>query len=124
MGMQGVQPQPRQRHVLSALRTCDIFHFAGHGGTDAIESLQSQLLLADWEKELFTVENLLPIKLTSASPFLAYLSAYGTSQVLDETAVDESIHLANACRLAGLRRVVGTLWNDGLSVKVARMTYE
>ncbi|KAH7146066.1 hypothetical protein EDB81DRAFT_759375 [Dactylonectria macrodidyma] len=40
--------------------------------------------------------------------------------------VDESIHLANACQLAGFRHVVGTLWSvdDKLCVDMARMTYE
>ncbi|KAH6982579.1 hypothetical protein EDB80DRAFT_544943, partial [Ilyonectria destructans] len=56
----------------------------------------------------------------------AYLSACGTGQILDEGSVDESIHLANACQLAGFRHVVGTLWSvdDRLCVDMARMTYE
>lgn len=126
MGMQGVVPQATKRDVLLALEACTIFHFAGHGSTDPTEPLQSQLLLNDWEPEPLTVENLLAINLSSKLPFLAYLSACGTSQILDESAVDESIHLASACQLAGFRHVVGTLWSvdDGLCVDIARTMYE
>ena len=103
-----------------------MFHFAGHGSTHRTEPLQSQLLLKDWDSDPFTVATLLETNLTSKAPFLAYLSACGTGQILDEDSVDESIHLANACQLAGFRHVVGTLWSvdDGLCVDMARMTYE
>lgn len=126
MGLPHDQPQPCRTNVLSALETCRIFHFAGRGSTHPTEPLQSQLLLDDWDREPFTVASLLETNLTSKPPFLAYLSACGTGQILDEGSVDESIHLANACQLAGFRHVVGTFWsvNDGLCVDMARMTYE
>jgi CHAT domain-containing protein len=84
------------------------------------------LLLEDWDREQFTVASLLETNLASNPPFLAYLSACGTGQILDETSVDESIHLASAFELAGFRHVIGTLWSvdDRLSVDMARMTYE
>ncbi|KAJ3455223.1 hypothetical protein MRS44_013823 [Fusarium solani] len=126
MGLPHDRPRPCKTEVLSALKTCRIFHFAGHGSTHPTEPLQSQLLLDDWDREPFTVASLLETNLTSKPPFLAYLSACGTSQILDEGSVDESIHLANACQLAGFRHVVGTLWSvdDELCVGMARMTYE
>ncbi|KAM5357069.1 hypothetical protein ACJZ2D_016456 [Fusarium nematophilum] len=126
MGLPHDRPRPQKADVSSALEACRIFHFAGHGSTHPIEPLQSQLLLDDWDREPFTVASLLETNLTSQPPFLAYLSACGTGQILDEGSVDESIHLANACQLAGFRHVVGTLWSvdDGLCVDMARMTYE
>ncbi|KAJ4178417.1 hypothetical protein NW767_014874 [Fusarium falciforme] len=126
MGLAHDRPRRCKTDVLSALQACSIFHFAGHGSTHPTEPLQSQLLLDDWVREPFTVESLLEANLTSNPPFLAYLSACGTGQILDERSVDESIHLANACQLAGFRHVVGTLWgvDDGLCVDMARMTYE
>ncbi|KAJ6003554.1 CHAT domain-containing protein [Penicillium canescens] len=126
MGLQYIKPQPRKNDVLSALETCWIFHFAGHAGTHPTEPLHSQLLLEDWDREPFTVARLLETNLASKPSFLAYLSASGTGQILNETSVDESIHLASAFELAGFRHVIGTLWNvdDRLSVDMARMTYE
>ncbi|KAJ5413883.1 CHAT domain-containing protein [Penicillium cosmopolitanum] len=126
MGLQHTQPRPHKNSVSLALETCWIFHFAGHGGTHPTEPLHSQLLLEDWDREPFTVARLLETNLASNPPFLAYLSACGTGQTLDETSVDESIHLASAFELAGFRHVIGTLWSvdDRLSVDMARMTYE
>jgi CHAT domain-containing protein len=84
------------------------------------------LLLEDWKQDPFTVETLLQADLSSKAPFLSYLSACGTGQVLDEDSVDESIHLANAFQVAGFRHVIGTLWSvdDELCVDMARVTYE
>jgi tetratricopeptide (TPR) repeat protein len=126
MGLQHIRPQPRKHGLSSALEACSIFHFAGHGGTHPTEPLHSQLLLEDWDQEPFTVESLLETDLVSKPSFLAYLSACGTGQILDETSVDESIHLASAFELAGFRHVIGTLWSvdDRLSVDMARVTYE
>ncbi|EWZ28970.1 CHAT domain-containing protein [Fusarium oxysporum Fo47] len=126
MGLPDHRPRPYMADVSSALEACRIFHFAGHGSTHPTEPLQSQLLLEDWKREPFTVASLLETNLTSQRPFLAYLSACGTGQILDEGSVDESIHLANACQLSGFRHVIGTLWgvDDGLCVDMARMTYE
>ncbi|KAM5353081.1 hypothetical protein ACJZ2D_017037 [Fusarium nematophilum] len=125
MGLPHDRPRPCKTDVSLALESCRMFHFAGHGSTHPTEPLQSQLLLNDWDREPFTVASLLETSLTSNPPFLAYLSACGTGQILDEGSVDESIHLANACQLAGFRHVVGTLWSvdDGLCVEMARMMY-
>ncbi|KAL8299200.1 hypothetical protein RB593_009192 [Gaeumannomyces tritici] len=126
MGLLCDRPRPYKADVLSTLKACGMFHFAGHGSTHPTEPLQSKLLFDDWGSEPFTVGNLLETNLTSKPPFLAYLSACGTGQILDESSVDESIHLASACQLAGFRHVVGTLWSvdDGLCVDMARMVYE
>ncbi|KAL5867505.1 hypothetical protein ACKVWC_011394 [Pyricularia oryzae] len=119
--------RPRgKRDVLSALEACEIFHFAGHGGTDPLEPLHSKLLLDDWQSEPFTVATLLETNPSANPPFLAYLSACGTGQILHKRSVDESIHLANAFQLAGFRHVIGTLWSvdDKLCVDIARLFYE
>ncbi|KAK4071592.1 hypothetical protein Purlil1_13349 [Purpureocillium lilacinum] len=126
MGLPYVRPRPFKADVSSALKACSIFHFAGHGSTHPTEPLESQLLLDDWDQEPLTVASLLETNLSAKAPFLAYLSACGTGQVLDDGSVDESIHLANAFQLAGFRHVIGTLWSvdDELCVAMAKMTYE
>ncbi|KAK1992553.1 hypothetical protein LX36DRAFT_684839 [Colletotrichum falcatum] len=127
MGLPYNQPQPLRQAVLDDLATCRIFHFAGHGCTDATDPLKSLLLLQDWQDSPLSVESLLDkINLRSQMPFLAYLSACGTGQLLDDGSFDESIHLTNAFQLAGFRHVIGTLWevDDALCVDMARMTYE
>ncbi|KAH6646613.1 CHAT domain-containing protein [Truncatella angustata] len=118
-------PEKRKSAVQLALEDCEIFHFAGHGSTHPVQPLQSQLLLDDWEDDPFTVGSLLQINLSRRMPFLAYLSACGTSQILDEQSADESIHLSSACQLAGFRHVIGTLWSvdDELCVKMATPIY-
>ncbi|WKT53783.1 CHAT domain [Fusarium oxysporum f. sp. vasinfectum] len=127
MGLLRRRPRPRKTDVLSVLEACRIFHFAGHGSTHPTEPLQSQLLLDDWDPEPFTVASLLETNLTSQRPLLAYLSACGANQMLDEGSIDERIHLANACQLAGFCHVVGTLWSveDGLCVDMreSRMSF-
>uniref|UniRef100_L2FQ71 TPR domain-containing protein n=1 Tax=Colletotrichum fructicola (strain Nara gc5) TaxID=1213859 RepID=L2FQ71_COLFN len=117
----------KPKDVLAALNGgCKVFHFAGHGDTHPIDPLQSRLLLEDWENQSLTAGSLLEINLREKSPFLAYLSACGTSQILDDKSVDESIHLAGAFQLAGFRHVIGTLWevDDALCVDAAKLAYE
>ncbi|KAK5996037.1 Small ribosomal subunit uS17B-like protein [Cladobotryum mycophilum] len=124
--LQHRRPQQKKQDVLSALENCKIFHFAGHGSTHPIEPLQSTLLLKDWQQEPLTVASILEAELSSTQPFLAYLSACGTSRIRDEKSLDESVHLANAFHLAGFRHVIGTLWDvdDELCVDMAKLTYE
>ncbi|KAK3378914.1 CHAT domain-containing protein [Lasiosphaeria ovina] len=112
--------------VLSHLRDCDIFHFAGHGYTDPNNPLRSHLRLEDWQANPLEVADLLAINLRERPPFLAYLSACGTGKIDNEKHLDQNIHLISACQLAGFRNVIGTLWevNDGICVDVARITYQ
>ncbi|PON25451.1 hypothetical protein TGAM01_v205746 [Trichoderma gamsii] len=119
------RPQEYKANVLSAMGNCQIFHFAGHGEAHPTDPLQSSLLLRDWQDEPLTVGSLLETNLSSNPPFLAYLSACGTGQILDDKSIDENIHLANAFQLAGFRHVIGTLWSvdDEVCVEIAHMTY-
>ncbi|KAH8648230.1 CHAT domain-containing protein [Ilyonectria robusta] len=126
IGLPYVQPRPYKKEVTLALEGCRIFHFAGHGDANGENPLASLLLLKDWKQDPLTVGSLLDTNLTSKSPFLAYLSACGTSQIRHERSIDESIHLTSAFQLAGFRHVVGTLWevDDELCVRMARLMYE
>ncbi|PNP85111.1 hypothetical protein FNYG_01636 [Fusarium nygamai] len=121
-----VEPKRQTQEVLSELKDCDIFHFAGHGETDETNPLKSQLRLEDWQTQSLAVSDLLNLKLRDNSPFLAYLSACGTSQIKDKRLLDESLHLISACRLAGFRHVVGSLWEvgDEACVDVAETVYQ
>ncbi|KAL7762678.1 hypothetical protein ACKLNR_009213 [Fusarium oxysporum f. sp. zingiberi] len=121
-----VEPKRQTQEVLTELKDCDIFHFAGHGETDETNPLNSQLRLEDWQTQSLAVSDLLNLKLRDNPPFLAYLSACGTSQIKDKRLLDESLHLISACRLAGFRHVVGTLWEvgDEACVDVAGMVYQ
>ncbi|KAF5971619.1 hypothetical protein FBULB1_9130 [Fusarium bulbicola] len=121
-----VEPRRETQDVLAELKDCDIFHFAGHGETDETNPLKSQLRLEDWQTQSLAVSDLLNLKLRDNPPFLAYLSACGTSQIKDKRLLDESLHLISACRLAGFRHVVGTLWEvgDEACVDVAETVYQ
>ncbi|KAI1434620.1 CHAT domain-containing protein [Xylaria sp. CBS 124048] len=126
MHLNPIQPEQSKKEVLSALQTCWIFHFAGHGRMNFTSPLHSELLLRDWAEDALTVESLLTTNLSSEPPFLAYLSACGTSENRNEELADEVIHLAAACQLAGFRHVIGTLWSvdDKLCVRMATSTYK
>ncbi|KAJ5626997.1 CHAT domain-containing protein [Penicillium herquei] len=126
MGQTPISPKACKEDVLSALKTCSIFHFAGHASTNEHEPLNGTLLLEDWQDSPLTVGTLLETDFVTNQPFLAYLSACGTSQILDDGSVDEYVHLASACQLAGFRHVIGTLWSvdDEFSVEMARMVYK
>ncbi|SCV45617.1 uncharacterized protein FFB14_08756 [Fusarium fujikuroi] len=114
-----------KQDMLSYLRNCKIFHFAGHGYTNGEDPSKSHLCLSDSSDPL-TVGDILKLNLNERSPFLAYLSACSTGRVQDDKFIDESIHLISAFQLAGFRHVIGTLWEvrDKHCVDVARVTYE
>ncbi|KAF7502933.1 hypothetical protein GJ744_004809 [Endocarpon pusillum] len=126
MNLQVRKPSPYKEQVLSALNSCKIFHFAGHGLTDPSDPSKSQLLLADWKTEPLTVASLMETNLRKQMPFLAYLSACGTGQIKHDELIDEGLHLISACQLAGFQHVIGTLWevNDKSCVDMAITTYK
>ncbi|WAO94169.1 CHAT domain-containing protein [Fusarium falciforme] len=115
-----------KQDVLQRLKTCQIFHFAGHGVENISDPLRSALLLHDWETDPLTVGDVLEVNLSDGNPFLAYLSACETGQVSKSKFRDESVHLIGAYQLAGFRHVIGTLWvvDDDDSVMMATATYE
>lgn len=125
-GLQVSKPSPYKEQVLSALSSCKIYHFAGHGSTHESDPSGSLLLLQDWKTEPLTVASLLKTNLRKQAPFLAYLSACGTGQIKPNEHLDEGLHLISAYQLAGFRHVIGTLWevNDKSCVEMATMTYE
>ncbi|WKT52881.1 hypothetical protein QSH57_003443 [Fusarium oxysporum f. sp. vasinfectum] len=114
MKLHPMEPEPIRDDVLSHLRKCKVFHFAGHGCTDTADPSKSQLYLKDWETNPLTVASLLELNLHQEGPFLAYLSACGTGQIKSQRLFDEGIHLISACQLAGFRHVIGTLWEEML----------
>ncbi|RYP69871.1 hypothetical protein DL771_005814 [Monosporascus sp. 5C6A] len=121
-----VTPPQYKKDVLLQLRTCQIFHFAGHGHSNPLEPSQSYLLLKDWKNDPLTVADLRDHSFQENSPFLGYLSACSTGANDAEGFIDEAIHLVSAFQLAGFRHVVGTLWEifDSQCVDVARLLYE
>ncbi|KAI6352923.1 hypothetical protein MCOR31_011814 [Pyricularia oryzae] len=125
IGLRCDRPLAYKEDILAALESCEVLHFAGHGGT-CPDPLRSFLLLKDWENSPLTVESLFERNLSARSRFLAYLSACGTGRIQDSSSVDESIHLTTAFQLAGFRHVIGTLWevDDELCVHMAKLTYE
>ncbi|KAH6974249.1 CHAT domain-containing protein [Ilyonectria sp. MPI-CAGE-AT-0026] len=122
--MQVQRPDPSTKKVLKALRNCDIFHFAGHGSSNALDPSKSALILNN--QDPLTVSSLFDINLHKQKPFLAFLSACSTGQIRQDKLVDEGLHLIAGCQVAGFQHVIGTLWevNDALCIEVARMTYE
>ncbi|KAK6540781.1 hypothetical protein TWF694_008171 [Orbilia ellipsospora] len=126
LGLQPSTPEAKRQDVLQALPDCKIFHFAGHGNTNAREPSQSHLLLKDYQTKPLTMADLRATKLQEKAPFLAYLSACSTSANLANRLADEGINLANAFQLAGFRHVIGTLWDvsDRYCVHIAKVLYE
>jgi CHAT domain-containing protein/tetratricopeptide (TPR) repeat protein len=127
MDLHPLEPERRRESVLSSIKTCRVFHFAGHGVSDPTEPAQGSLLLEDWVQSRLTVAHFRDLHLDSGGspPFLAYLSACSTGSTAGKL-VDESINLVSACHLAGFSHVIGTLWkvSDKLCVEVARRVYE
>ncbi|KAF4958100.1 hypothetical protein FGADI_2658 [Fusarium gaditjirri] len=112
MKLQPVEPEPVREGVLSHLRKCKIFHFAGHGYTDTADPSKSQLYLKDWQTDPLTVAGLLELNLLK--------------RIKTQKLFDECIHLISACQLAGFRHVIGTLWevDDQSCVDMAAIIYE
>lgn len=126
--LQKCTPEPLKDEVLDDLQSCKIFHFAGHGQSDAAEPSKSCLLLRDWQTSPLTVADFRDSRLQDreAQPFLGYLSACSTGANEAMRLADEGIHLISSLQLAGFRHVVGTLWevSDQHCVDVARVFYE
>ena len=102
-----------------------MFHFAGHGHTDANNPSMSYLKLGG-EDGILTVGELMDLNLSKDPPFLAYLSACETGRFKDVRYADESLHLIGACQTSGFRHVIGTLWEvrDDLCMEVAAAVYK
>ncbi|QGI82589.1 hypothetical protein CEK25_009318 [Fusarium fujikuroi] len=126
LGLEPTMPPRRRDEVLEHLKTCKIFHFAGHGQSDPADPSRSCLFLEDWETNPLTAGTLRDHRLQDNPPFFAYLSACSTGANESDKFADEGVHLAQAFQLAGFRHVIGTLWrvSDRHSVHVARVLYE
>ena len=126
LGLKPLRPPPRRKEVLESLRYSKIFHFAGHGASDALEPAQSRLLLEDWKTDPLTVDDLRDMWIQETSPFLCYLSACSTGANQVEVLFEEGVHLISSFQQAGFRHVIGTLWNvsDKHCVDVAKVFYE
>ncbi|MCZ4587713.1 CHAT domain-containing protein [Rhodococcus opacus] len=96
--------------VTDALPGRSWVHFACHGASDLNNPSASHLLLADYRTRPLTVMDLTRAHLQGAE--LAFLSACTTSRT-GAALLDEPIHLAAACQLAGYRHVVASLWPIG-----------
>lgn len=62
-----VEPARLKVDVLSHMRRCMVFHFAGHGHTDPENPSKSKLLLDDRKTDSMTVGNLLDVNLREHS---------------------------------------------------------
>ena len=126
LSLNPIEPERRKNEIIEHLKDCRIFHFAGHGYTDDKDPSKSHLRLEDWRDDPLEIADLLTINLRQSAPFLAYLSACGTSRIKNDRFTDENVHLINACQLVGFRHVIGTLWevNDEMCVDMASATYE
>ncbi|EWC46107.1 hypothetical protein DRE_04681 [Drechslerella stenobrocha 248] len=118
--------EPCTNEVVECLKTCKIFHFAGHGEANQTDPSKSSLLLKDWQANPLTVERLIQLDFRQSSPWLAYLSACSTSDGSARNLGDESMHVATACQIAGFQHVVGSLWeiSDRHSVDAAEEIYK
>lgn len=121
LGLPATEPA-RHDNVLAALPGHAWAHFACHGADNMINPSDSRLLLDDWMTRPLTVLDLTNTALEDAQ--LAFLSACTTART-GARLPDEPIHLSAACRLAGYRHVIATLWpiHDDDAVRVTRSVY-
>jgi tetratricopeptide (TPR) repeat protein len=96
--------------VTAALPDHRWVHFSCHGESDLTDPSASALLLADYRTRPLTVVDLTEASLQGVE--LAFLSACTTART-GTGLLDEPIHLAAACQLAGYRHVVASLWPIG-----------
>jgi CHAT domain-containing protein len=100
---------PHKNEVLTTLDRCSIFHVAGHSVSHPSDPSMSTLLLADWQTNPLTVNDLVAMKFHQNPPLLAYLSASSTGDNKEFKLLDEGIHLMGACKLAGFQHVIRAL---------------
>jgi hypothetical protein len=114
---------PRKARVLKELSTCQIAHFACHGQSNMPDPSESRLLLDDWETDPLTVADITAMTLEKCQ--LAYLSACHAADNQAFSLLDEGLHLAGACQLAGFPHVVGSLWEirDRVAADFAPLVY-
>ena len=113
---------PTKAEVMRLLSKCSVAHFACHGEVDSNPS-KSHLLFSDWETNPFSVSDMASIELVNAQ--LAVLSACHAANMRNLELLDEAIHMAGACQLAGFPTVIGTLWQvqDQYSPTVSEYLY-
>lgn len=121
-----VLERPLRDTILSALKTCTVFHFAGHAESHPSDPLKSSLLTTDWEKNPLTIEDFVQLNLGRTSPRLAYLSACTTSESHQGEFYDDAVHMMTACQMAGFQHVIGALWrvSDQCYANVAGLVYK
>ena len=112
---------PIKSEVVDIIRQCSVAHFACHGSVN--NHLEPQILLKDWETNPFSVVDMVGIKLDQVQ--LAYLSACHAANNRNLALLDEAVHMAGACQLAGFPTVIGTMWQipDEQSATVAECVY-
>jgi hypothetical protein len=117
-----VQQNPTKEDVLDALRNSSVTHLACHGQVDSNPS-KSHLLFQDWETNPLSVADISAIELNYVR--LIVLSACHAANMRNLRLLDEGIHLAGACQLAGFPTVIGTLWQvqDQFSPTVSEVVY-
>ncbi len=109
--------------VLAALARARWVHFGCHAMGDPTDPRGRSLLLEDHRERPLTIRDISAQRSSTAE--LAFLSACTTGRSSARTP-DEPISLVSACRLAGFRHVVGTLWpiDDRAAVRVSGRFYE
>ena len=114
---------PATAEVEAHLRTCHIIHFACHGESRTSVPKWSELFFMDSNENPFSVEKIIQLQLEHCQ--FAYLSACHTAATRDSDSLDEAIHLAGACQLAGFPHVIATLWQvyDSDSSRIAQDVY-
>lgn len=114
---------PNRPVVVSKMRYFQILHFACHRQSFLGDPSQSCLFLNDWKTTSLTVSDITALNLDNSQ--FAYLSVCHASVNRDERLLDEAIHVAEGCQLAGFPYVVGALLQieDLHSANFARDVY-
>jgi tetratricopeptide (TPR) repeat protein len=113
---------PTKHQIVQKMQQSSAIHLACHGEPNRNPS-ESKILLADWETDPFSVAEMASLKLDHVR--FAYLSACHAASNFNFGLLDEAIHMAGACQLAGFPTVIGTLWQvlDKVSASLAESLY-
>jgi tetratricopeptide (TPR) repeat protein len=117
---------PNLAKVCQLLKRCSLAHLACHCVADPTDPTESQLVLADHETRPLHVRRITSGGVTAPSCRLLYLSACESGLTRDISLLEEGIHVAGAFAMAGVPRVVSTLWgvDDAVCAQMAAGFYQ
>ena len=116
-----VTKQPTRREIIEGIPSQTVAHLICHADADEMDPSSSALMVEDGS---ITVSLISELNIQSGA--LVYLSACRTALSRAAALSDEVITLTTAFQIAGVSRVVGSLWNtsDRVAFHISTKFYE